>query len=92
MRILVNFQDNDGWFIGCLAEDCKTVIGPRLDVASLDTLRRLLQYAGANTEEMSEFERSLGAWNKGSVWISNLTDAGAKLLRIRIQNPVQGME
>jgi hypothetical protein len=92
MRILLNFQNNDGWFISCLAEDCKTVIGPRLDVASLDTLRRLLRYAGANAEEMKEFEHSLGAWGKGSVWISNLTDAGAKLLRIRIQNPVQGME
>lgn len=87
MRILVNFQHYKGWTVHCLAEDCKTVVGPYVDVASLDTLRRLLQCAGADAEAMKEFEHSLGAWGRGSVWIANLTDEGAKLLRVRQPAP-----
>ena len=83
MRILVNFQHYKGWCVHCLAEDCKTVVGPYVDVASLDTLRRLLQYAGADAEGMKEFERCLTWWGRGSIGINNLTDAGAKLLRVR---------
>lgn len=89
MRILVNFQDNKGWTVHCLAEDCQTVIAPFLDVASLDTLRRLLQYAGADAEEMKHFEQCVSAWGKGSVWIENLTDHGAKLFGVRVQHNVK---
>jgi hypothetical protein len=82
MRILVNFQDDKGWTIHCLAEDCQTAIGQFLDVASLETLRRLLRYAGADEEEMQHFEKCVKAWGKGSIWIDNLTKDGAKLLGI----------
>jgi hypothetical protein len=85
MRVLVNFQHRDGWFVSSLAEDCRTVVGPFVDVASLDTLRRLLHYAGADKDAMEHFEYALGAWGKGSVWIDKLTDEGARLLRIRVQ-------
>jgi hypothetical protein len=87
MRILVNFQHYKGWCVHCLAEDCETVVGPYVDVASVDTLRRLLQFAGASEEAMKEFEHSLTWWGRGSVWIDNLTDEGAKLLRVRLPAP-----
>jgi hypothetical protein len=87
MRILVNFQHYKGWCVHCLAEDCETVVGPYVDVASLETLRRLLQFAGADSEAMKHFEDCLTAWGRGSVWIDNLTDEGAKLLRVRQPAP-----
>ena len=84
MRILVNFQHNERWIISSLAEDCQTIIGPNLDVASLDTLRRLLLHAGVDTEEMEHFEYCVRTWGRGSIWVNNLTDGGAKLLKIRV--------
>ena len=87
MRILVNFQDTNGWTVHCLAEDCQTRISPILDVASLETLRRLLRRAGTDEDEMQHFEQCIQAWGKGSVWIDNLTKEGVNLLGI--QQPVE---
>ena len=89
MRILVNFQDTNGWTVYCLAEDCQTRISPLLDVASLETLRRLLRRAGTDEDEMQHFEQCIQAWGKGSVWIDNLTKEGINLLGVRIQQPVE---
>ncbi len=66
-----------------------TRIGPFLDVASLETLRRMLEYAGANAGEMEHFELAIRSWDRGSVWISNLTEVGATLLGIRVDGRLQ---
>jgi hypothetical protein len=89
MRILINFQHYGGWSVHCMAEDCKTSISPFLDVASLETLRRLLRHSGADEDEMQHFEHCIQAWGKGSVWIENLTEEGAHLLRIGQAVPEQ---
>jgi hypothetical protein len=89
MRLLVNFQDTNGWTVHCLAEDCQTRISPALDVASLETLRRLLRRAGTDEDEMQHFEQCVRTWGKGSVWIDNLTREGANLLGIQVQQPVE---
>jgi hypothetical protein len=89
MRILVNFQDTNCWTVHCLAEDCQTCISPLLDVASLETLRRLLRHAGTDEDEMQHFEHCIRAWGKGSVWIDNLTEEGAHLLGVHQTVPEQ---
>jgi len=51
-RIVVNFMHRDIWSVHCLAEDCKTPISGWTDVASTETLMRLLHYLGATPEEL----------------------------------------
>jgi len=89
MRILVNFQDTNGWTVHCLAEDCQTCISPLLDVASLETLRRLLRRAGTDEDEMQHFEHCIRTWGKGSVWIDNVTEEGAHFLGVHQTVPEQ---
>jgi hypothetical protein len=47
------------WSVQCLAEDCKTVISKRTDVASTEVLMRLLHYLGATLEELEEVAQDI---------------------------------
>lgn len=82
MRILVNFMHRNGWSIHCLAEDAKTVIGPRLEIAKESTMIRLLRASGATDADMVEIRRDIEWRGRGSVWIE-VADEGKKLLRLR---------
>jgi hypothetical protein len=65
MRILVNLQDNDGWWIHCIAEDARTPISPFVSVASVQSLIRLLRYVGATEENIEEVREDIRRWNRG---------------------------
>jgi hypothetical protein len=45
--IELNFIDRKGLHVQAMALGCRTVLGPRVRVASVDTLRRMLAYLGA---------------------------------------------
>ena len=85
MKVLVNCLHWDGWSVHCIAEDCKTVLSPFVDVESLAVLRKLLRCAGASDDEMAKFEGDIQRWSHGSCWISDLTPDGARLLRIDVK-------
>jgi hypothetical protein len=74
-RVLLNFQlYNDPWSVHFIEADCKTGIGPTTryyHFATLDGLRSFV--IRCNPENMTEFERSVRAWNRGSNFV-NVTD------------------
>jgi hypothetical protein len=82
MKIIVHCIHRDGWSVQSGAENLKTSLSPFIPVESLAVLRRLLRCAGENDEEMAEFEKQIAVWSHGSCWISDLTEIGAKLLKI----------
>jgi hypothetical protein len=62
MRILVHaFERAEGWIVLCLADDAKTKVAPQTEVASYETVVRLLLYVGATDEAMAEVGRDHGA-------------------------------
>jgi hypothetical protein len=62
MRTLVNFMRRDGWFIHCLAADCRTLISRWIMVRSDQTLLRLFKASGATPPEVDEIERDIRRW------------------------------
>jgi hypothetical protein len=42
--IELNFIDHKGLRVQAMALDCRTILGPYVPVASVDTLRRMLAY------------------------------------------------
>lgn len=54
MRILPNFMFRDGWFIHCLAPDCRTPVSRWPSVRSDETLLRLFGASGATPAQMDE--------------------------------------
>jgi hypothetical protein len=82
MKIIVHCIHRDGWSVQSGAEDLKILLSPFVPVESLAVLRKLLRCAVANDSEMAEFERQIASWSHGHCWISDLTEVGAKLLKI----------
>jgi hypothetical protein len=82
MRILVNFQLRRAWSVHCIAEDCKTSISPFIQVASQETLIRLLRYVGAGDAEIEEAETDIRRWSRGGIHIT-LAPGRKNLLKIR---------
>ncbi|WP_148210157.1 hypothetical protein [Candidatus Korobacter versatilis] len=82
MRVLLNFVSRKTLTIHTMAEDCRTRIGPFLDVQSSATLLRLLRYIGANDRAIADYEFAMRSWGQGSVFV-DINDAGLKLLQIR---------
>jgi hypothetical protein len=79
MRTLVNFIRRDGWFIHCLAADCRTLISRRVMVCSDQTLLRLFKASGATPPEVDKIEGDIRRWGRGSTFIEvNLPTPGAK--------------
>jgi hypothetical protein len=44
--MLLNFIHREAFTVQAMHLDCRTVLGPRVNVASLETLLRLLTYLG----------------------------------------------
>jgi hypothetical protein len=82
LRILVNFQHREVWWIHCLAEDARTLISEWVMVRTDATLLHLFRACGATPDEMDEIERNMKRWGGGSTFI-DANEVGCKLLRIR---------
>jgi hypothetical protein len=82
MRVLVNFQQNDGWWVHCIAEDARTPISPYVSVKEEATLIHLLRYVGATDAEIEEVQKCIRRWGRGSVRI-DLSPGCKNLLCIR---------
>jgi hypothetical protein len=67
--------------VNALHIDCKTVLGPRITLASAETLEKALIYLGATDAQMGDHRQSIRAWGQGSTHISLLTNR-KNLLRI----------
>ena len=59
----------------------RTMLGPQLRIQSAATLRRLLAYLGATTEQLADFDDSHWRWGQGTVEIP-LQPCRKNLLRI----------
>ena len=62
MRILVNFQHRDSWFVHAISEDTRTPISPILHVRDQATLIRLLRYVGATEENIEQVQEDIRRW------------------------------
>jgi hypothetical protein len=80
--IFVNFISRQGYTVQPMALDCRTMLGPMVDVASAETLRRLLTYLGATPGQIAEFENCNRRWGQGTVQIT-LAPGRKNLLRLR---------
>lgn len=69
MRVIVNFQLHLGWQIHTIAEDCRTVLGPFMDVSSEQTLVKLFRYLGATEEALAGAVNDLKQWSRGGIHI-----------------------
>jgi hypothetical protein len=56
---LLNFIDHKGLQVQAMALDCRTILGPYVPVANVDTLRRMLAYLGA-TPGADDADRTRG--------------------------------
>jgi hypothetical protein len=52
--------------------DCKTALSPYRDVASDETLVRLIRYLGATQEQVAQYETDRRRWGQGSVHVTLL--------------------
>lgn len=81
--IHINFGGGPGGTTAqAMALDCRTMLGPRVPVASTATLRRLLTYLGATAEQLADFDRSARSWGQGTARIT-LQPARKNLLQLR---------
>jgi hypothetical protein len=80
--IKLNFLLRDGIHIQAMALDCRTMLGPYVRVATLDTVRRLLTYLGATEAQLADFDRSYRNWGQGTTRIT-LQPCRKNLLRLR---------
>jgi hypothetical protein len=53
-----------------LHTDCKTALSPYRDVASDETLVRLIRYLGATDEQIANYEDQRRRWGQGSVHVT----------------------
>jgi len=60
--IELNFIDSKELHVQAMALDCRTILGPYVPVASVDTMRRMLAYLGATPEQIEDFSSSYRRW------------------------------
>jgi hypothetical protein len=63
--IHLNCIDHKGLHVQAMALDCRTILGPYVEVQSVDTLRRMLTYLGATSEQLADFSTSYRRWGAG---------------------------
>jgi hypothetical protein len=80
-NVCVNFVECRGLAAQAMALDHRTMLGPRLPIQSVTTLRRLLTYLGATSEQLADFDSSHRRWGQGTVQIT-LQPCRKNLLRI----------
>jgi hypothetical protein len=61
--------------------DCKTVLGPRIPFASVETLEKALLYLGATDQQIEDHRRDMRRWGQGNTHIRLLPNR-KNLLRI----------
>jgi hypothetical protein len=74
MRVIVNFIQNGGFAIHCMAEDCRTRVSGWTNVADKATLMRALRYVGATEDEITLAEADLRRWSHGNAHITLLSE------------------
>jgi hypothetical protein len=79
--ICVNFVECRGLAVQAMALDHRTMLGPQLSIQSAATLRRLLTYLGATSEQLADFDSSHRRWGQGTVQIT-LQPCRKNLLKI----------
>jgi hypothetical protein len=79
--ICVNFVPADGYTVQAMHLDHRTMLGPRVKIASAETLRRLLTYLGATPEQLADFDQCNRSWGQGTVRIT-LAPGRKNLLRL----------
>jgi hypothetical protein len=80
-NVCVNFVECRGLAAQAMALDHRTMLGPQLRIQSAATLRRLLAYLGASSEQLADFDSSQRRWGQGTVQIT-LQPCRRNLLRI----------
>jgi hypothetical protein len=80
--IFIRFSTADECSIQAMDLNLDRPLGPRVPVASPETLRRLLAYLGAMPEALLEYDRSHHSYGKGNVRIT-LEPGRKNLLRLR---------
>jgi hypothetical protein len=65
-----------------MALDCRTILGPYVRVASVDTPRRMLAHLTTTPEQLADFNRSYRRWGQGTARIT-LQLGRRNLLRLR---------
>jgi hypothetical protein len=68
--ICVNFVECRGLALQAMTLDHRTMLGPQLRIQSAATLRRLLTYLGATSEQLADFDSSHRRWGQGTVQIT----------------------
>lgn len=82
-QVLMNFQQNDGWWVHFIEADCRTTIGRNTRFFRFDTLPELREFVirchppGANLEE---FDNNVRSWARGSIYV-NLDTAQYEILK-----------
>ena len=89
--IQLNVIDHKGLHVQAMALDCRTILGPYVPVASVDTLRRMLVYLGATPEQLEAFNRSYRRWGQGTARIT-LLPGRKNLLRLRVKVAAAAIE
>ena len=79
--MLVNFVEGRSLGAQAMTLDHRTMLGPQVRIQSAATLRRLLAYLGATTEQLADFDDSHRRWGQGTVAIT-LQPCRKNLLRI----------
>jgi hypothetical protein len=69
-RLLMNFQDCNGWTYHFIESGCVTPVVRYIDFASFGALRAFYL---RNPEDVTDFDHCIRTWGKGSAWV-NLTD------------------
>jgi hypothetical protein len=82
--VCANFVECRGLVLQAMALDRRTMLGPRLPIQSITTLRRLLTYLGATPEQLADFDSSHRRWGQGTIPIT-LQPCRKNLLRIDYQ-------
>jgi hypothetical protein len=65
-----------------LHTDCNTALSPYRDVASDETLVRMLRYLGATEEQIADYEDQRRRWGQGSVHVTVLAANRKNLLKL----------
>ncbi len=82
MRVLVNVSNYEGqWTVRTIHENANTPIGPFVNLAGKETLRKLLRSIGATEVSIAERERDLHNWGHGDLWV-DLIPGGKNLPRL----------
>jgi hypothetical protein len=80
--IHVNFIPRHGYWVQAMDLDCRTMLGPYVRVQSSATLRRLLVYLGATSDQLVDFDQCIRSWGQGTAKIA-LQPGRKNLLRLQ---------